>query len=509
VVALVLMGTGATTAQAYNPAVFDAVTGAAVDNGVVSEMVYLNTTGAGWANGVAPTITPTATSLESALSTSTGAASGTSTTAGKVASQWELLRGRVGAGLKVSKLGTIGLAVGAGVVGWKIGSTLRNMFVKVGVPGQGTIPASSLVTVSNVQLVPVDSGATASTSDGGFVAPQDGFIRKFSLTYSSNGTTSTNMGGIVDWDTCGGYAKPTRAMIPLLYASDLKMGGIGSGGCSPEGSKPLYQEFVPEKNLARTKARPLAGADQVDVTTTDTNTRNGATINNNVQNELNNNASDYPELLNWLKANIAHNTEDPTGLTIPSPLSHETYEQYVGRLRAIGFVGTISKATVSDSRVDTARAPLEVITTDPLPGTKWAPDTGIEVQRNPATMPAAGTGTGTASTGDDLVDEPVDPIVPEVDWSPLTNLNLDRFPFAVPGWVAGALGGFEGSDGCPGTAHYGLPYDKSVAINWCLLQPMVDVFRPVFLLASFLALAWMFMGAAMGFGGSGSEATEE
>jgi len=111
----------------------------------------------------------------------------------------------------------------------------------------------------------------------------------------------------------------------------------------------------------------------------------------------------------------------------------------------------------------------------------------------------------------ETVEPSASPTVPAVDFSPLADLPIgEKFPFAVPAWVAGALGGLGGETGCPGTGHTpsaGNIGGASIPLPWCELQPMIDVVRPVFLYASLLGLAWLFAGAAMGFGGSG--ATEE
>ncbi len=99
------------------------------------------------------------------------------------------------------------------------------------------------------------------------------------------------------------------------------------------------------------------------------------------------------------------------------------------------------------------------------------------------------------------------PDVPAINFSPLQATSpCTTFPFGVPCWVVGALGGFGGSSNCPS---WHLPLTGfgggDVPLDLCVMQPAVDIFRGLLLIACTLGLGWLFMGAAMGFGGKGGD----
>jgi hypothetical protein len=97
--------------------------------------------------------------------------------------------------------------------------------------------------------------------------------------------------------------------------------------------------------------------------------------------------------------------------------------------------------------------------------------------------------------------------IPAVDFGPLSvDSGCTKFPFGVPCWVLGALGGWSGAGSCP-SFEFPMPNmaGGDVPVDFCTLQPMVDVVRPVVAIGSLIGLAWLFMGAAMGFGAASTE----
>lgn len=187
---------------------------------------------------------------------------------------------------------------------------------------------------------------------------------------------------------------------------------------------------------------------------------------------------------------------DPLPVVIPAPAAHETYADYLARVQALGLVGRV--VTLTDATSDPHYGPNEVVTVSPAPGTRVqladAPE--VVIRANPETAPEAST-PETGAGGVPL------PTVPAIDLDPLKVPAGSKFPFGVPGWVAGALGGFGGDGHCPQWNFPVVFTDQELPIDLCVAQPVVDAVRPVLLLASIVVLGWMFMAAAMGFGNGG------
>lgn len=184
---------------------------------------------------------------------------------------------------------------------------------------------------------------------------------------------------------------------------------------------------------------------------------------------------------------------------VPEPGAQETYQEYLARLQALGLVGNV--ITLSDTSLDPTKGPGVVVSVVPSPGSRVVPGNTVAVKVNPETAPDPVEGVDWQA-----------PPVPDIDLSPLgEHTPTDRFPFAVPSWVLGAIGGWSGSGSCP-SFDFGFPgweqysgHETKVTLDMCTLQPGVDVIRPVFAFAGLLLCMWFFMGAAMGFGGGGNE----
>ena len=158
-------------------------------------------------------------------------------------------------------------------------------------------------------------------------------------------------------------------------------------------------------------------------------------------------------------------------VTLPQPRLNETYGQYRSRLRALGFLGTITLHENAGAEISTSFGPLVVTkvkvetgtTTTTLPLTSPWPDppttlsvpgtsTTVTVYYNPSTAtapapgapgspqnpppgdaPPPGGGGGTIQVGDCSCPAP--------DFSPITGVDYgDKFPFGVVSLVGGFLG---------------------------------------------------------------------
>lgn len=177
------------------------------------------------------------------------------------------------------------------------------------------------------------------------------------------------------------------------------------------------------------------------------------------------------------------------GFTLPRPLPNETYDLYVARLRALGFLGAI--VFLDDIGYDglpTDAYPLGSPALDLKPGTVtgvglsipviiplyWpngSPNAGQEkqwqssaaptinpntvttltIQRVPlAYVPPGGTGTGGSGNPPGAPTPPPGsggcnlPNIPSVDLSPLTGMTFgSKFPFGVFGWASTVIGYFN------------------------------------------------------------------
>jgi hypothetical protein len=127
---------------------------------------------------------------------------------------------------------------------------------------------------------------------------------------------------------------------------------------------------------------------------------------------------------------------------------------------------------------------------DPVPGSDVARGTSINVEVNPSDAPwPPGTGPGGGKS---------------IDLSPLSAITpCTKFPFGVPCWINDALGGWSVAGHAP-VVDLAIPYfDKSWHVDLSVMQPVVDIMRPLLLLASLLGLGLLFMRLTGGFGGGG------
>ncbi len=185
------------------------------------------------------------------------------------------------------------------------------------------------------------------------------------------------------------------------------------------------------------------------------------------------------------------------GALVPA-YSGKTWTEYQSLLSGLGL--SIKLGVVGQAAASPELGPNAVLTVNPQSGTRVAAGSTVEVIANPATIAAPSS----APSDNGIASPQEDAPLPAIDLSPLNVGLADKFPFGVPGWVAGKLGGFGGGEACPVFEH-DLPFDRKIKADGCVIEPARAIYRPVLVVCSFLGLAWMFMGAAMGFGAGASE----
>jgi hypothetical protein len=128
---------------------------------------------------------------------------------------------------------------------------------------------------------------------------------------------------------------------------------------------------------------------------------------------------------------------DTLPLLLPQPGANETYEDYIGRLAALGYVGTVTRVNLSPEEEDSLTGPngaarvrvptatgTRLITRAgwPLPLPRVFPGESITIYTNPETAPDVPTGDDGEPDGSD----------PGIDFGPLTGLDPGcKFPFGL------------------------------------------------------------------------------
>jgi len=471
----------------------------------------------------------------------------------------QLLRNRIGLRPAMGALSTIGLGATAAVTGWQIGTAIRSFYIR------STVQAPSTAGLFTA-MVPFTKGATIAPDPSGgasWTAARDGVA----IRTSQGGSTFIYSSGS-DGECAVKYgARPAKPAGFTPHSRSLSYNTSGCAGPSPEYEQTLlYAANVLE---SPTEA-PETGVTYSPRAACSTCTNAAPdTISGNMLTQLKDNPADYPVLGQTIDNGLGGPSSDPivarstvpnctgdlydacaskitsaglvparTTLTpaqadiekpadsvvstspasgetadtdstvtvtanpgtstmpvlVPSIAAGQTYAQYLADLQARGLVG--SSVVLSDALLDPTRGPNAAVRATPEPGTRVAPGTAVEVSTNPATAPTPGAGAGSM------------PDVPAINLEPLSQgTPCTTFPFGVPCWVVGALGGFSGSANCPSWDFPlgGYFSEDGLTLDLCVLQPAVDIFRPLLLVATFLGLGWLFMGAAMGFGGKGGD----
>jgi len=225
-----------------------------------------------------------------------------------------------------------------------------------------------------------------------------------------------------------------------------------------------------------------------------------------------------------------------TNFTPLQPQPNETYTDYLTRLQAAGYVGTVTftpePTTLSGygpnavTRVQYTGTDSTVHTLDPLQWPTTVPqtktDTAIVIRYNPSTATPAPTETSSNSCGgaDDpcfTQDNTPDPgqvacDTCAIDWTPIESISVGtKFPFGVPTWFHDFFNSLSFSDSC--TQSLDLNNDNPngsapISVPFCNAA-WEDTYRPIVfpILEALMTIAAVtFLGAKIfGIGGGESE----
>lgn len=406
----------------------------------------------------------------------------------------------------ISGVGAFALGATAFGVGWEIGSGLRALYHHFTAPPASGIGGGSATILDSVNMVPIARGQVPATGCGGggcTPAPGPGWAVQLTTHQSTSPATHTTSYSVAQGgQAC--YSGIPASTAPAVAAAFEAIAGSSCGLTLPGPPVvPVGWLFVPYATVATGQPQPYvpgSASQPVDKVTTDNNVRTASATQTAIANELRNHPDDYPTLILKLDHDLGGPSPDPTLLTIPAPLAHETYAAYVTRLRAGGLLGTVSKGVLTDSEVDPSREASEVVTTDPAPGTNVSDaTTSVTVWVNPARMPSTSTGTDNGTDPGDGGSGFRPPTIPAVDFGPIKNAvapACTTFPFGIPCYVLGALGGLSGAGSAP-TFTIPLPNipghsGNSLTLDLSAVQLVVDMLRPLFLLMSFVGLVmWL------------------
>jgi hypothetical protein len=166
-------------------------------------------------------------------------------------------------------------------------------------------------------------------------------------------------------------------------------------------------------------------------------------------------------------------------------LPNETYSDYVARLTAAGYVGTVTEvdettavegygpSAVTKVLYTPSGSPQKVL--DPL---LW-PSTDPNIADNQAITVRKNTTDADPATTDQPSGS--DCSTCAINWVPIESLDVGtKFPFGVPAWVAGIFGGLTFADSCP-TLSIGKPTalgGGSIDIPFCSTE-WEDTYRPI------------------------------
>ncbi len=181
---------------------------------------------------------------------------------------------------------------------------------------------------------------------------------------------------------------------------------------------------------------------------------------------------------------------DPMLPVVPYPGAHEQLSDYQARVEAQDL--TPVPQELSDTALSPDHGPNEVVTVSPAPGSSVEPGTEVQVRHNPASAPSPSSWSA--------------PSVRAPDLTPLTTIGspCDVFPFGVFCWLHETLGGWGTNGSCPSLT---IPFTRGdLVFDGCLINPAVDVIRPVLAIVSLIMLVYMFSAAGLGFGGGARDA---
>jgi len=218
---------------------------------------------------------------------------------------------------------------------------------------------------------------------------------------------------------------------------------------------------------------------------------------------------------------------DPLPFIIPAPGENETYDSYIARLVALGFVGVATSTELSETGMDPERGPAAVVRTQPITGTRVAVDDPITVYVNPATAPGPDpsevvdptetTPEGTSTSGDGIPGTTPGGCEPwltnSIDLSPFNGVDASsKFPFAIFGYVAAVFEPLTASPvtpevtwpiSLPGVGTFTFTADASG------LDSYMSIWRTLCAIAIWIGAVWLLAKSLLGLSfGSPAEALE-
>jgi hypothetical protein len=419
-------------------------------------------------------------------------------------------------------LGSIGLGVSTFDLGWKIGSSIYMRWVAPG------IPTTSLITGYTWTYSTNNSGYEGPVGDGTWVidfsTPAFGIRRHVpdGAYTGGNATIGALNSSVVPTLALvhGIFWYPDAAFRPRTVSAEYG----GSYGSTETGTIILNDDGMADAG----KLKPMTAGDwaanghqRTSGFSEPAHTSDDATA---ARTKLTNGSRDTRDYINHILDPGYGESDDFTPFLLPEPQLTETYSQYVARLRAFGWVGTLTidpaaaLEAAADPASDYAQAPIHapagvLVGSAPIvwhfdvgaprpgdhPDPTWpdnpprVPQKGTPItikEKPPATIfpPPVGGGGG---------DCPCD--IAAIDFSPLTSLDFtNNFPFGVPGWFASSYSALS-----VGTSCFDFDLDKPGAIgggvqnvSLCSAQ-WEDSYRPwVFplILALMTVGAFLFLG---------------
>jgi hypothetical protein len=475
------------------------------------------------------------------------------------ADMWKSLRTETQAVRKVSKLapawnilGKASLAASAAAVGWEVGTALRPIFYDTEAPAlpSGTYKYEGIAPVERGGEIGRHTMPTRATQI--LIAPADGFVGTFA---------GENRGSA--W-----YAPQSGSQAYNREPLPTGMTWFRTGVVQDQGPDYPYDQYEMRyawrsggMNAPRTTAKPGVNyAPRVEWPGTGEGVggESAAQTQSRAKSELENNATAYPTLRQWLDSQLGGASADPTSTnaTVPS-CTGDLYAACAAKLEAAGF--TPSRATLSFSTADVEQPADAVVTLSPAGGSSVQSGSTVTVTTNPgpdtmpkvvpaieqgqtydqylaalqarglvgqsviltdatldpskgpsvvvSTLPATGTRVGNGTTVRVRVNPDTAPAAPgggpgggptihKLDLSPLNVGSLcDNFPFGVPCWLAEVVQSWVVEPGAPPSWQIPFPFVSEAN------EPSIDLtdWQPWAILLRALILTVATVGLALRF----------
>lgn len=386
-----------------------------------------------------------------------------------------------GGGL-LTKIGTIGAGVTAFSVGWNIGGWINRhiIYTDSDNPDQPTVgtPFANCSTGADVKGV-FSGGFTV----GAHVLPAGVYFT------CGGSTSSTNYIRYTPDAHLWGNSVPVEQW-GIAFASEI---GVGTHCSDVPGWVPvcyLYQTrgdfFARWTSISALQDGTYSGGLAVNPTSQPSDQ---SLVDAARAEALNN-----PEFGAWIDYQLDPvNYPDPTQYVLPQIQTGETADAYRTRLQSLGQLGTITiePATEPDYRFP----PGAALGALPAPGSSVAPGTDVVVYENPSNVPDPDAPIPDAGGCTPWVK-------PDIDTDPLFVSNpLDKFPFGIFTWAYTGLAQFVDSPEAPSFSWSFPGYDGTLTIDLAVVQPMVDILRPVMVFLFGFGVIWFFGRAFLGMSG--------